>query len=141
MSQQNVEAVRHGAESFNAFMRGELPKEVYLQDFDPGFELHWHEQQTYPDTPRQLRGVQEFAAWVDEYRSAWADLSQEPLEIIEALDDRVVALIRLSGRGRESGVPIVIHYFEVISFRDGRWRKIEYFRHRAEALEAVGLRE
>jgi hypothetical protein len=62
-------------------------------------------------------------------------------ELIEAPDDRVVVSIRQSGRGRESGVPIVIHFFEVLTLRDGNVRKIEYFRHRADALEAAGLRE
>jgi len=63
MSQENVEAVRQGSETFNAFMRGELPKEVYFQEFkevyfqefDPGFELHWHERQTYPEPRRVFR--------------------------------------------------------------------------------------
>jgi hypothetical protein len=39
------------------------------------------------------------------------------------------------------GVPIVIHFFEVFTIRDGRLREIEFFRHRADALEAAGLSE
>jgi hypothetical protein len=36
---------------------------------------------------------------------------------------------------------MVIHFFEVDTLRDGKVRKIEYFRHRADALEAAGLSE
>ncbi|MGC1815663.1 MAG: hypothetical protein WA696_16125 [Solirubrobacterales bacterium] len=50
-------------------------------------------------------------------------------------------MIRQSGQGRESGVPIVVHFFEVLTIREGKVRKVEYFRHRADALEAAGLSE
>jgi hypothetical protein len=59
----------------------------------------------------------------------------------EAPGGQVLALVRQSGRGRQSGVPIVIHFFELCTIRDGNVRKIEYFRHRADALHAAGLQE
>jgi hypothetical protein len=37
--------------------------------------------------------------------------------------------------------PIVIHIFYLWTIRDGNVRKMEVFRHRADALEAAGLRE
>jgi ketosteroid isomerase-like protein len=55
--------------------------------------------------------------------------------------DRVLTLIRQTGRGRQSGVPIEYHYFELFTIRDGKVLQIEFFRHRADALEAAGLRE
>ena len=141
MSQENVELVRRTRDIYNAFMRGELSSEAYAEVFDPQIELHWHDQRTYPDFPQHIRGLQEVIRFTEQYRSAWDDLAQEPLELIEATDDRVLVLIRQSGRGRESGVPIVVHFFEVFTIRDGKARKIEYFRHRAGALEAAGLSE
>jgi hypothetical protein len=56
-------------------------------------------------------------------------------------DGRVVSLIRQSAHGRQSGVPIVIHFFQLHTIRDGKVSKIEYFRHRADALQAAGLDE
>jgi hypothetical protein len=35
----------------------------------------------------------------------------------------------------------VIHIFQLWTIRDGRVRKLELFRHRADALEAAGLRQ
>jgi ketosteroid isomerase-like protein len=140
MSQENVEIVRKLVDGFNAFMRGDLSSEAFAALHDPEIEVRWHER-TYPDTPQRLRGVSELIAFSEQYRDEWEDLVAQPLEVIEAPGDRVVGLIRQSGRGRRSGVPIVIHFFQVLTIRDRKVRQIEYFRHRADALEAAGLRD
>jgi ketosteroid isomerase-like protein len=141
MSQENVALARRTGDNIYAFMQGELSNEAFAETLDPQIELHWHDQRTYPDIPQHLRGVPDIIEFAEQYRNAWEDLAQEPLEFIEAPDDRVLASIQQSGRGRESGVPIVIHFFEILTIRDGRVRQIEYFRHRADALEAAGLSE
>jgi ketosteroid isomerase-like protein len=140
MSEENVEVARKYFDAFNAFMRDELSSEAYAELFDSEFELHWDEQ-TYPDTPQQLGGAPDFIAFMEQYRAGWVDLVQEPLEIIDVPDGRVLVLTRQSGRGRESGVPIVIHFFGLWTIRDGKLRQVEFFRHRADALEAAGLSE
>src|SRR5262245_14513117 len=140
MSQESLETVRrYYEEGFNAFMRGDLSSEAYAETFDPEVEMRWH-QRIYPDTPQRLAGVSEVIAFSEQYRNEWEDQMAEPLEVIEASGDRVIALIRQSGRGRQSGVPIVIHFYTLSTMRNGKWRTVEYFRHRAEALEAAGLR-
>ena len=141
MSQENVEIVRKLRDSFNAFMRGELSSEDLAQLMDPQVEYDWRDQRTYPDTPQHLQGVPEVIAFIEQFRDGWADLAQDPLELIEAPDGRVLVLVRQAGRGRESGVPIEIHFFELSTIRDSKLRHVEYFRHRADALEAAGLSE
>jgi ketosteroid isomerase-like protein len=131
--------VRKTVDGFNAFMQGELSSSAYAELYDPQIELRWHDQQTYPDTPQHLRGVPDCIAFSEQFRDGWVDLAQEPLELIEGPGGRVLGVIRQSGRGRESGVPIVIHFFEVFTIRDGKVRRVEFFRHRADALEAAGL--
>jgi len=141
MSEENLETVRrYYEEGFNAFMRGDLSSEAYAATFDPEVEMHWHER-IYPDIPQRLAGVSEVIAFSEQYRHEWEDLVAEPLEVIEASDDRVIALIRQSGRGRQSGVPIVIHFYTLSTIRNGKWRTVEYYRHRGEALQAAGLEE
>jgi hypothetical protein len=71
-----------------------------------------------PDYPQHLRGVQEFIAFAEQYRHGWIDLLQEVLELIEAPGGRVLVLVRQSGRGRQSGVPIVIHFYSLCTIRD-----------------------
>ena len=141
MSQENVEVVRRGIDAFNAFMRGELSSQAYAQTFDPQIEMVWPDRRTYPDFPQRLDGVSEVIAFSEQYRDEWVDLTQEPVDLIQAPGDRVLALIRQSASGRQSGVPIVIHFFEVVTFRDGRICRVAYFRHRADAERAAGLSE
>ncbi|HEY6638332.1 MAG TPA: nuclear transport factor 2 family protein [Solirubrobacterales bacterium] len=65
----------------------------------------------------------------------------EPQELIDA-DDKVVALIRFSARGRESGVEVDAQVWNLWTFRDGKWVEVKYFgEDRAAALEAAGLQE
>jgi ketosteroid isomerase-like protein len=138
---QNADTIRQILDAVIAFMRGELSNEALAERFDPQIEMIWRDQQTYPDFPQHLRGRAEVIAFLEQYRERWIDLVPEPLEAIEVPDGRVVALVRMSGRGRQSGVPIAFHFFEMCTIRDGKMRKIEYFRHRADALQAAGLGE
>jgi ketosteroid isomerase-like protein len=139
MSEENVEIVRKGLDAGNAFARGELSQEALAQIVDPQVEFHWHDERTLPGVPQHLRGVPGFLRWVGETRETWSDLTWEPLEFIDAPGDRILTLTSQSGRGRESGVPIVIHFFALFTIRDGKLRKVEFFRHRVDALEAAGL--
>jgi ketosteroid isomerase-like protein len=122
-------------------MRGELSIDAFAEGLDPQVELLWPDPQTYPDFPQHLRGRPEVIAFFEQYRDGWIDVVYELLELIEVPDGRVVALVRQSGRGRQSGVPIVIHFYELCTIRDGKARKIEVFRRRADALQAAGLGE
>src|SRR2546423_1023485 len=133
--------MRKGTAAFNAFMRGELSSEAYSERFDPQVEMVWRDRQTYPDYPQHLRGLKEFIAFAEQYRHGWIDLVQEVLELIEAPGGRVLVLVRQSGRGRQSGVPIVIHFYSLCTIGDEKVNKVEYFRHRADALQAAGLSE
>jgi hypothetical protein len=144
MSQENVEVVSKVLNHVTAFMdRGDTEefRKGIARLIDPQAEWHWHDERTIPDVPQDFRGIPELVGFWVEMRSAWADLRAEPLEIIEAPDDRVLTLIRQTGWGRESGVPIAAHLFGVWTIREGTVRNFVLFRHRADALEAAGLSE
>ena len=141
MPGQNVELVGKVVDGFNAFMNGALTSSAFTQLFDPQVEVYWRDRQTYPDAPQHIEGISAAIAFGEQYRDGWADLIAEPLEIIDVPGDRVLVLTRQSGRGRESGVPIVIHFFQLWTIRDDKVCRIDYFRHRADALEAAGLSE
>ena len=138
---QNADKIRQGIDAFNAYMRGELSSEVIAEGVDPQIEMIWRDRQTYPDFPQHLRGLPEYIAFAEQYRDGWIDLVQEPLELTDAPGGRVLVLVQQSGRGRQSGVPIIIHFFALYTVRDGTVRKVEYFRHRVDALQAAGLQE
>jgi len=59
--------------------------------------------------------------------------------LIDAGEDRVVALTHQSAIGKESGVPVELNLGQVWELEEGRMiRARNYFSH-AEALEAAGL--
>ena len=141
-----VELLRACVDGINAFMRGDLTEEATIQMAqqvaDPQFEYHWHSGRgMFPDEPQHIRGVPPLVAFWSQLRGAVVDFVLEPLELIEAPDARVLTPIRVTGRGRESGVPVNAQFFWVCTFRDGKVRDLEFFVHRADALEAAGLRE
>jgi ketosteroid isomerase-like protein len=146
MSQENVEIVRGCFDTFNAWTHGEVSDEAAMEwgqrILEPQFEYHWHSGRgMLPDEPQHIRGLSEFAAsWV-QMRDSFVDLTFEPLEFIQAPDDRVLVPIRATGLGRESGAPVADEFFQVWTFRDGKVRDVEELHSRAEALEAAGLSE
>src|SRR5512132_471324 len=93
MSHENVEIVRRLGDAFNAFMRNELSSDAFAAFHDPEVEAHWHGRRTYPDSPQDLRGREELIRFSEQYRTTWADLAQEPLEVVEAPDGRVLVSI------------------------------------------------
>jgi ketosteroid isomerase-like protein len=140
MSQENVEIVRQGFDAFNAFMRGESAEKALAALADPEFEYDWPAEPELPK-PDHHRGVPEVFAAIKRVQSAWIDFAWEPREFIEASGNRVFTRVSGSGRDRESGLPVESQFFQVITIREGRVRKLDFFRHRNEALEAAGLRE
>ncbi len=71
---------------------------------------------------------------------AFNQLRIEPLEFID-LDDKLVVMISMSGRGRASDAPVEMKFAHLWSLRDGKAVSLSDFGTKAEALEAAGLSE
>ena len=85
-----------------------------------------------------LDGFRQFAREVDEI---WDGFRFDPEELIDA-GDHVFASVRISGRGRESGIDTEMREFSIWTFREGKLARIAGgYRDRADALEAAGLSE
>ena len=91
--------------------------------------------------PVVVRGRDEVRAFVESEGQMWegGHLAYQPKELIDA-GDKVLALVRVSGRGQASGVEVEACTWVVWTFRDGKPVEWTYFGDdRASALEAVGL--
>jgi ketosteroid isomerase-like protein len=64
----------------------------------------------------------------------------EPQEIIDA-GDKVIVPVRFGGRARHTGLEVRFEVVHVCTARDGKWTRIDMYVSKADALEAVGLRE
>src|SRR5215217_7393330 len=69
------------------------------------------------------------------------DLRAEPVELIDAGEDQVVAVLRLMGRAKLSGVETDLTYACVYTIRDGKIARGREYWTKEQALEAAGLRE
>ena len=87
------------------------------------------------------RGRQE---WVEFFRAWTGEFEEYSIQfapVIDAGDDRVVAIYRQRATGKGSGVPVEWHGGMVFEVRDGRAIRTTNYPEPAEALEAAGLRE
>jgi uncharacterized protein len=129
MSQENVELVRHGIQSVEAFWA--------LLDEDVVWDLG-------RDPPPDIHGVYVGRDSVIEasrrYWGTWDEYSLDADELIDA-GSSVVVVVHERGRGRGSGAPFDRRWAQVWTFREGRIVRWELFGDKAEALEAAGLEE
>jgi ketosteroid isomerase-like protein len=132
MSQENVEVVRRFLEHWNE--TGDFPWD--LVDPDVVYVI---------DPPAWLAGTYRGHAEVkDVIRRTWEVYDEFQVEVEELIDagDSVVALGAAHVRGALSGASAVQPGFTIVTpVRDGRIVAFRVYYDRAEAFEAVGLRE
>jgi ketosteroid isomerase-like protein len=135
MSQENVEIVRR---QFALLSQDDY--EAFFDEFPPEGVFDFSRRLIDPVV---LRGRDEMRAWMERERQMWEGdhVGYEPKELIDA-GDKVLALVRVSGRGKASGVEVEAYVWNVATFRDGKPVEMTYFGDdRAAALEAAGLSE
>ncbi len=134
MAQENVEVVRRFYEAVNR-------RDLTVLD-----ELIASEEAEFPSVfatseGRVFRGRQGVRDYFAAIGAAFVDFETEVNELIDAGEDRVVAMTRVAGRGRESGVAVDQRFAQVWTLQDGAVTRIESYLNPAEALEAAGLSE
>jgi ketosteroid isomerase-like protein len=133
MSQENVEVVRA---VFDAQRRRDW--QAFPTLYDP--EIEWEDASGLWGDWGTRRGFEDVRdAWISWFE-AFEDADFEIEDVLEAGDD-VVTSMRLSGRGRESGLRVDQRIWAVWTVRGGRVRRVRAYRDRTPALEAAGLRE
>ena len=75
-----------------------------------------------------------FRDWIE----PWAEL-QVDWELLPAEPDRVLAVLDMSGRGRESGAPVEMRVGQLWTFRDGRFVRMVLYYDLDEARRDAGL--
>jgi uncharacterized protein len=114
MARDDVEVVRA---VYEAFARHEWPAERFAAD------ISWTTWRALPDaaTHRGRDAVRRFFAdWV----AAWAEVRNEPTELID-VGDRVVALVHGTFRLTEDSLPFESDYAHVWTVRDGLVSSVE----------------
>jgi ketosteroid isomerase-like protein len=131
MSQDNVDKAREFIEAYN-----QRDFDAAVSCFDPQIEWVLPARQGF-DSCRGPREVRLFWEGIDE---TFDELRLLPQEYVDA-GDRVATRLRHYGRGKGSGIEIDEQlYHQVVTFRDGRMVRIEYFADWSEAFDVLDSR-
>ncbi len=138
MSQENVELARAALAAFAELDEGlvgpERVAEFFVQDVITTFSGFLEERTT-------LHGADEFL----EFRAAWMepydDFSYEPVNIVDAGANRVVATLHQRGKPHDSDSWVKMDYGLVYTVEEGLITRADFYATPEKALEAAGLRE
>jgi ketosteroid isomerase-like protein len=134
MSQENVEMVREAAAAYN---RGDLDAWFeYLAD-----DIDYRAAEGALDDRGPMHGKDAIRAYMQDWLDLFDDFKSELLELIDAGEDQVIAVGRVSGRAKLSGVETDLTYAAVYTIRDGKVARGREYWTKEQALEAAGLRE
>jgi uncharacterized protein len=131
LSAENVEMVRR---TMDAFSRGDL--DAFLAALDPDTEWRTAADEPNPQTYRGHDGMRRFAAEISEPWQGRFDDVMEFDDFVD-LDDWVVVPWTARLRGRRSGVEVEVNETYAVRVEEGRIVRIEEFRTRQEAIDAV----
>src|SRR3954447_22707534 len=128
MSRENVDLVRRFFATALAMGDRESMEEAHT-------DFVWN-----PVEESASQGHAAFRRCLTRWESAWDDYEATSEEFLD-MGDRVVATLHFRGRGRGSGLETEARFYEVYAVRDGKIVRMDEYTSRADALEAVALRE
>ena len=134
MSQENVEVV---VDTLKRVTDGGV--DALAELWDPGIE--WRAAEGEIDDVGELHGPEAVRRHFQDWFDMFDDLTVVAEELIDAGDDRVVAVQRMTGRAKVSGIKTEIRFSVVYTLRDGKIVQGREYVEKEQALDAVGLRE
>jgi ketosteroid isomerase-like protein len=135
MSKQNVGVVQAASDAFaRDGVDGWL--EYFTDDVD------YRAAEGAIDDRGPIHGKDALRAYAEDWAEMFDDVRFEPVEVIDAGDDTVIAVMRLSGRPKgTSAEALRLSVAGVNTIRDGKIARSREYWTREEALEAAGLSE
>jgi ketosteroid isomerase-like protein len=122
MSQENVQRVRRVFEAVNRHDIGML--EAVLSD---DMEFHSVLAASEGGVFRERQGIRDYFA---EFDAAFAEFRTEVKEVIDTGEDRVVALVKFTARGKGSGLTLDQHFGMVFTFQGEEITRMDSYQPR-----------
>jgi ketosteroid isomerase-like protein len=135
MSEENVELVR------SMYRRGDPSRFFDLLDDEVEVDTSALEQLLDDHLSGLVCGKDAVVDYFRHYWGIWDDYVLDPVEIVDAGEDRVLVLHNERGRGRGSGTPFERYWASLYTLRGGKLVRWTNFASREDALEAAGLSE
>jgi len=135
MSEENVGVVQAATDAFaRDGVDGWL--EYFTDDVD------YRAAEGAIDDRGPIHGKDALRAYAEDWTEMFDDVRFEPVEVIDAGDDTVIAVMRISGRPKgTSAEALTLSVAGVNTIRDGKIARSREYWTREEALEAAGLSE
>jgi hypothetical protein len=131
MSQENVESLR---QAYEAFSSGDIGR--ILAFAHPDFEaIVPPELSAEPDTYRGHDGIRRY---FQSFADAMDDINFAPEQFWDA-GQSVVALVRLTAKGRQTAITVEQRIAQVWTVRDGQAVRLRTYASLPEALQAAGV--
>ena len=137
MSEENVEVVKAAYEAQKALASGGLDR--FMEHFTD--DVDYRAVEGAPDDFGPIHGKDAVRAWLQDWIDTFDEFWVEPVELIDAGEDTVVAVERFGGRAKLSGVETDQTEAIVYSIRGGKLARCREYATRHEALKAAGLSE
>ncbi len=134
MSKENVAVVEA---ALNAVARGGL--DAWAEHWTDDIEQRAVEGAL--DDRGPMHGKAAVRAYLQDWLDMFDDFKVESVELIDAGGDKVIAVLRNSGRAKLSGIETDLTYAVVWTIRDGKIARGREYWTRDEALEAAGALE
>jgi ketosteroid isomerase-like protein len=134
MSEENVKVARA---ALDAFKRDGL--DAWLGYFAD--DIDYRAAEGAIDDRGPIHSKDALRAYAQDWIDTFDDYAAEVVELIEAGEDRVIAVIRITGRGKLSGIETELTYAAIYTFREGKVTRVREYLTKDEALEAAGLSE
>jgi ketosteroid isomerase-like protein len=130
-SERDLASLRRAYDARNS---GNVDAVVEL--LDP--EIEWWGHPLLPE-PGPLKGRQEVKRWLEETRDVLSEVEVVVQEMFET-EDEIVAIVRLSARGKGSGVPVEGGPdAQVWTMRNGKAVRFRWYQGTVRAFEELGL--
>jgi len=127
--EENLALARAGIANFQ---RGDI--DAVMAELDPEIEVYSTSELANPGT---YHGPEGWLKWVGDWLEAWDDFKLT-LERIEAVGDRhVVTLVRQTGKGRGSGVPVEMQAAYMWDIRDQKLVRFQLHSTWEQAVDAA----
>ena len=140
MSQENVELARRGYAALNeAYKSGNVNDLLPIAEemWDP--DIVFRTAETFVESG-EWHGYEGVLQLTSDQMAAFERMWIEPQEFIDA-GEALVVPVRFGGRARHTGIEVEFSYVHVLTIQNRRTVRMDVYESKAQALDAVGLRE
>jgi ketosteroid isomerase-like protein len=134
VSQENVEVVTR---SLKAFADEGLDALAEFWDAD----ITWRAIPGAPDDVGEMRGRDAARRYTQDWLDTFENFAVVPEELLDLGDDRLLAVLRLEGRARQSGAQSELRYAVLYRLCAGKIVDVREYADRDQAVEALGRKQ